>query len=124
MPTSFLRPLPLRLPIVQGPMTGSDSPALTAAVSGAGGLGMIGAGSYSPAAIADAAAQVRRSTDQPFGINLFVQDTPTPTPPPWRAHWSAWRRCTPNSACNRRCPHAGAKISVRSSRPCWPRGRP
>ena len=78
MPASFLRTLQLRLPIVQGPMTGSDTPALAAAVSGAGGLGMIGAGSYSPAAITEAAAEVRRRTDQPFGINLFVQETPTP----------------------------------------------
>ena len=78
MPDSFLRALSLRLPIVQGPMTGSDTPALAAAVSGAGGLGMLGAGMLSPAAIAEAAAEVRRRTDQPFGINLFVQDTPTP----------------------------------------------
>ena len=78
MPDSFLRALSLRLPIVQGPMTGSDTPALAAAVSGAGGLGMLGAGMLSPAAIAEAAAEVRRRTDRPFGINLFVQDTPTP----------------------------------------------
>lgn len=32
MPASLLRALQLRLPIVQGPMTGSDTPALTAAV--------------------------------------------------------------------------------------------
>lgn len=78
MPTSFLRTLSLRLPIVQGPMTGSDTPALAAAVSGAGGLGMLGAGMLSAAAIADAAAEVRRRTDRPFGINLFVQNAPTP----------------------------------------------
>lgn len=78
MPASLLRTLPQRLPIVQGPMAGSDTPALAAAVSAAGGLGMIGAGMCSPATIAEAAAEVRRRTDQPFGINLFVQDTPTP----------------------------------------------
>ena len=78
MPASLLRTLSLRLPIVQGPMTGSDTPALTAAVSGAGGLGMIGAGMCSPSAITEAAAAVRRQTDRSFGINLFVQDTPTP----------------------------------------------
>ena len=78
MPASLLRALQLRLPIVQGPMTGSDTPALTAAVSGAGALGMIGAGMCSPAAISEAAAAVRRQTHRPFGINLFVQNTPTP----------------------------------------------
>lgn len=78
MPPSWLHTLTLRLPIVQGPMAGSDTPALTAAVSAAGGLGMVGAGMSSPATIAESAAEVRRRTDQPFGINLFVQDTPTP----------------------------------------------
>ena len=78
MPPSLLHTLALRLPIVQGPMAGSHTPALAAAVSAAGGLGMVGAGMCSPATIAEAAAEVRRRTDQPFGINLFVQDTPTP----------------------------------------------
>lgn len=70
--------LSLRLPIIQGPMTGSDTPALAAAVSAAGGLGSLGCGMRSPAAMIEAAAEVRRRTDQPFCMNLFVQDTPTP----------------------------------------------
>ncbi|MDP4078484.1 nitronate monooxygenase family protein [Acidovorax sp. A1169] len=70
--------LSLRLPIIQGPMTGSDTPALAAAVSAAGGLGSLGCGMRSPAAMAEAAAEVRRRTDRPFGMNLFVQDTPSP----------------------------------------------
>ena len=70
--------LSLRLPIIQGPMTGSDTPALAAAVSAAGGLGSLGCGMRSPAAMAEAAAEVRRRTDRPFGMNLFVQETPTP----------------------------------------------
>ncbi|WP_298213067.1 nitronate monooxygenase [Acidovorax sp.] len=70
--------LGLALPIVQGPMTGSDTPALAAAVSQAGGLGMLGCGMRSPAAMTEAAAEVRRRTDKPFGMNLFVQTTPTP----------------------------------------------
>ncbi|EHL24016.1 2-nitropropane dioxygenase NPD [Acidovorax sp. NO-1] len=61
-------------------MTGSDTPALAAAVSAAGGLGMLGCGMRSPSAMAEAAAEVRRRTDRPFGLNLFVQDTPTPDP--------------------------------------------
>lgn len=72
--------LPLRLPIIQGPMTGSDTPALAAAVSAAGGLGMLGCGMRSPSAMAEAAAEVRRRTDRPFGLNLFVQDMPAPEP--------------------------------------------
>lgn len=70
--------LSLRLPIVQGPMTGADTPALAASVSAAGGLGILGCGMRSPTAMAEAAAEVRRRTDRPFGLNLFVQDTPAP----------------------------------------------
>ena len=78
MTRSLRTALALPTPIVQGPMTGSDTPALAAAVSGAGGLGMLGCGARSPAAMAEAAAEVRRRTDRPFGMNLFVQDTPAP----------------------------------------------
>ena len=78
MPAAFTTPLGLALPIIQGPMTGSDTPALAAAVSEAGGLGMLGCGMRSPAAMAEAAAEVRRRTDRPFGMNLFVQATPNP----------------------------------------------
>ncbi|MCZ8092815.1 MAG: nitronate monooxygenase [Acidovorax sp.] len=78
MSYSLLQRLPITLPIVQGPMTGADSPALAAAISAAGGLGMLGCGMRSPAAMAEAAAAVRQLTDRPFGMNLFVQATPTP----------------------------------------------
>ena len=78
MPPPFAPRLGLALPIFQGPMTGSDTPALAAAVSQAGGLGMLGCGMRSPAARAEAAAEVRRRTDKPFGMNLFVQTTPRP----------------------------------------------
>ena len=78
MPAAFTTHLGLALPIIQGPMTGSDTPALAAAVSEAGGLGMLGCGMRSPAAMAEAAAEVRRRTHRPFGMNLFVQATPTP----------------------------------------------
>lgn len=78
MSRPLLSTLDLRLPIVQGPMTGSDTPLLAAAVSAAGGLGMLGCGMRSPAAMAEAAAELRRRTDRPFGMNLFVQDTPAP----------------------------------------------
>lgn len=79
MPTpSLCATLGLRLPIVQGPMAGADTPALAAAVSAAGGLGMLGCGMRSPAAMAEAVAQLRQQTARPFGINLFVQEAPAP----------------------------------------------
>ncbi len=80
MRNALMERLNLSLPIVQGPMTGSDSPALAAAVSAGGGLGSLGCGMRSPAAMVDAAAAVRAHTDQPFAMNLFVQTTPSPTP--------------------------------------------
>jgi nitronate monooxygenase len=76
--TPLLQRLGIPLPIVQGPMTGSDTPPLAAAVSQAGGLGMLGCGMRSPEAMAQAAAAVRAATDRPFGMNLFVLDTPAP----------------------------------------------
>ena len=87
--SSLPLPLPLPLlmqqlkidaPIIQGPMTGSDTPAMAAAVSQAGGLGMLGCGMRSPTAMEEAANAVRQATDRPFGMNLFVQKTPSPDP--------------------------------------------
>jgi len=74
----LLARLGLSLPIIQGPMTGSDTPQLAAAVSAAGGLGFLGCGMRSPAAMLEAAAAVRAATDKPFGMNLFVLETPLP----------------------------------------------
>ncbi len=78
MTASLLQRLGVALPIIQGPMTGSDSPALAAAVSAGGGLGSLGCGMRSPAAMREAAAAVRAATRQPFAMNLFVQPTPQP----------------------------------------------
>jgi len=63
-------------PIIGGPMAGVGTPALTAAVSNAGGLGALGAGMMEPAEIEAAIAAVRALTAQPFAVNLFV--TPQP----------------------------------------------
>ena len=62
MPTSLTTRLGLALPILQGPMTGSDTPALVATVSEAGGLGVLGCGMRSPTAMAAVAAEVRERT--------------------------------------------------------------
>ncbi len=78
MTSALMQRLGVMLPIVQGPMTGSDSPALAAAVSAGGGLGSLGCGMRTPQAMRDAAAAVRAQTDRPFCMNLFVQATPAP----------------------------------------------
>lgn len=61
------------LPIVGAPLSGGPStPALAAAVSAAGGLGFVAAGYKSAADVAGEIEAVRRETDRPFGVNLFV----------------------------------------------------
>ena len=63
----------LEHPIVLAPMAGGPStPALTAAVSAAGGLGLLAAGYRTPEAVAADIAAVHERTDRPFGINLFA----------------------------------------------------
>lgn len=67
--------LPLELPVIQAPMAGDPStPALTAAVGAAGGLGMLAAGYKTPERVGAEIAAVRGETDRPFGVNLFVPD--------------------------------------------------
>lgn len=62
-------------PIIQGPFGGGIStPQLVAAVSEHGGLGSFGAYTNSPDEIASIAASIRRLTDKPFGLNLWVSN--------------------------------------------------
>jgi len=75
---TLLQRIGTQLPIIQAQMTGSDTPALAAAVSQSGGLGSLGCGARSPVAMREAAAAVRAATDRPFAMNLFVLDTPSP----------------------------------------------
>jgi nitronate monooxygenase len=63
----------LRHPIVLAPLAGGPStPALTAAVSEAGGLGFLAAGYRTADQMQADIRAVRRQTRAPFGINLFV----------------------------------------------------
>ena len=66
------RLLGIRYPIIQAPMAGATTPALAAAVSNAGGLGMLGAAYQTPEQIVESIAETRRLTDLPFGVNLFA----------------------------------------------------
>lgn len=63
------------LPIIGAPMAGTGTPELAAAISDAGGLGLFPGGYLTGAALADGITRVRRLTDRPFGVNLFL---PTP----------------------------------------------
>ena len=66
-----LAQLPMRHPIIQAPMAGVSTPELAAAVSNAGGLGSLGAGSGGAANMAEMIRATRELTSAPFNVNLF-----------------------------------------------------
>ena len=67
----------LAVPIVLAPLAGGPStPALTAAVSNAGGFGFLAAGYLAASALAERLERTRTLTDAPIGVNLFVPGTP------------------------------------------------
>jgi enoyl-[acyl-carrier protein] reductase II len=57
-------------PIIQGGMVYNSGAKLAAAVSNAGGLGLIGAGSMRPDLLGEQIRKARDLTDRPFGVNL------------------------------------------------------
>lgn len=64
-------------PVVGAPMAGGIStPLLVAAVSDAGGLGMLAAGYRTPEQVAADLVHTRDLTDRPVGVNLFVPRPP------------------------------------------------
>lgn len=64
-------------PIIQAGMAGGPTtPQLVSAVSNAGGLGTLGAGYMTPERTQFGIGQIRQLTDKPFGINIFVPETP------------------------------------------------
>jgi nitronate monooxygenase len=69
---TFLDRIGIALPIIQAPMAGTSTPAMAAAVSGAGALGSIGVGAVDAEAAATMIAAIRALTDAPFNVNLFV----------------------------------------------------
>ncbi|MFL5586302.1 MAG: NAD(P)H-dependent flavin oxidoreductase [Ktedonobacteraceae bacterium] len=71
--TSLCTMLNIELPIIQAPMGGVASPALAAAVSNAGGLGMLPLTWHNLGAVRRAIRQTRQLTDRPFGVNLILQ---------------------------------------------------
>lgn len=69
--------LPWRVPIVSAPLAGGAStPALAAAVSAAGGLGLVAGGYLSPDGLEDPLREMDGRTDDAYGINLFLPSAP------------------------------------------------
>jgi nitronate monooxygenase len=64
--------LGIEYPLLQAGMGGAAGPALAAAVSQAGGLGIVGATHTAPEDVRKAIRQVRAVTDRPFGVNLLL----------------------------------------------------
>ncbi len=70
--TDFTRLVGIDLPIVQAPVGSATTPELAAAVSNAGGLGMLSITWRSPNEARDLIQQTKALTDKPFGINLVL----------------------------------------------------
>ncbi len=64
--------LGIKYPIIQGGMANIATGKFAAAVSEAGGLGLIASGGYDAARIEQEIAEARRATDKPFGVNLML----------------------------------------------------
>lgn len=60
----------IEFPIIQGGMVWCSGWRLAAAVSNAGGLGLIGAGSMYPEVLREHIQKCRIATDKPFGVNV------------------------------------------------------
>jgi nitronate monooxygenase len=83
--TRFTELVGIKHPIVQGGMMWVGRAELTAAVSNAGGLGILTALTQpTPDDLRREIDRCRTLTDQPFGVNLTI--LPSVTPPPYAAY--------------------------------------
>lgn len=64
--------LKIEYPILMGGMAWAGTPKLVAAVSNAGGLGVIGSGAMNPEQLTSAIHSTRHLTDKPFGVNIML----------------------------------------------------
>ena len=60
----------IKYPIIQGGMVWVSGWKLASAVSNAGGLGLIGAGSMYPDVLREHIQKCKKATDKPFGVNI------------------------------------------------------
>ncbi|MEZ5566052.1 MAG: nitronate monooxygenase [Gammaproteobacteria bacterium] len=73
MPKELVSLLGIELPVVQAPIGSAATPELAAAVSNAGGLGMLSISWSSPAQISRLIHATRNLTARPFGVNLVLE---------------------------------------------------
>lgn len=72
METRVSRLLKTKYPVIQGGMAWVAEYHLAAAVSNAGGLGLIGAASALPEVVREQIREVKKRTDKPFGVNVML----------------------------------------------------
>lgn len=72
MQTEITRLLGIKYPIIQGGMAWVAEHHLAAAVSEAGGLGLIGAASAPAEWVREQIRAARKLTDKPFGVNIML----------------------------------------------------
>ena len=70
--TELTEKLGIEYPIIQAGMGGLATAELVAAVSNAGGLGVIGAAMMTPAILREQVRKVKDLTDKPFGVDLLL----------------------------------------------------
>ncbi|WRS28945.1 enoyl-[acyl-carrier-protein] reductase FabK [Oscillospiraceae bacterium MB08-C2-2] len=73
METRLTRLLGITYPVIQGGMAWTSNGMLAAAVSQAGGLGLIGAASAPPEVVESEILKAKRLTDRPFGVNIMLK---------------------------------------------------
>ncbi|MCI8463115.1 MAG: enoyl-[acyl-carrier-protein] reductase FabK [Lachnospiraceae bacterium] len=74
MKTRITELLGIEYPIIQGGMAWVAEHTLAAAVSEAGGLGLIGAGGAPAEFVEEQIRRVREATDKPFGVNIMLMN--------------------------------------------------
>lgn len=74
MKTRICDLLGIEYPIIQGGMAWVATYELAAAVSEAGGLGIIGAGGAPASWVREQIRQAKKATDKPFGVNLMLMN--------------------------------------------------
>lgn len=72
MKTKITEMLGIKYPIIQGGMAWVAEYHLAAAVSNAGGLGLIGAASAPPEIVREQIQKCKELTDKPFGVNVML----------------------------------------------------
>mgnify|MGYP000464804317 CR=1 FL=1 len=74
MKTEITELLNIEYPIIQGGMAWVADYHLAAAVSNAGGLGLIGSGRAPASWVKDQIREVKKLTDKPFGVNIMLMN--------------------------------------------------